>query len=86
MVLFTKKGQVKSEFEFKGIISDIQVFGGHIYCISDTAVYLLSDSGGVLRKSECGFGAVRLAVLGSNTAAVITDNKIEIIKLEAEGE
>ena len=86
VVLFTKKGQVKSEFEFKGIISDIQVFGGHIYCISDTAVYLLSDSGGVLRKAECGFGAVRLAVLGSNTAAVITDNKIEIIKLEAEGE
>ena len=79
---FNSKGKLKSEFEFKGIISYIEIRGGHIYCISDTYVYLLSENGEVLRKAECGFGAVRISVTGTNSAAVITDNQINIIQLE----
>ena len=70
-----------SEFEFKQAVSDIQVSGGHIYCMSDTEVFLLSDSGEKLRSADCGFGAVWLAVTGSNEAAVITDNRIDKVKL-----
>lgn len=82
VAFFDSKGKLKSEFEFKGVISDIQVSSGHIYCISDTDVYLLSDKGDVLRHAECGFGAVRLSVLSSNTVAVITDNRIDKISLD----
>lgn len=82
--VFNTKGQLKYEFEFKGIISDIEISGGHIYCISDTNVYILDGTGTVIRKAECGFGAVRLAVLGTNAAAAITDNQIDKIKLEQE--
>lgn len=82
IAVFNSKGKLKSEFEFKGIISDIEIRGGHIYCISDTYVYLLSENGEVLRKAECGFGAVRISVTGTNSAAVITDNQINIIQLE----
>ena len=82
VAVFNTKGQLKNEFEFKGIISDIEISGGHIYCISDTNVYILDGTGAVIRKAECGFGAVRLAVLGTNAAAVITDNQIDKIKLE----
>lgn len=84
IALFNSKGHLKNEFEFKGIISDIEIHGGHIYCISDTSVFILDADGSVIRKAECGFGAVRLAVLGTNTVAVITDNQIDKIKLEQE--
>lgn len=84
VAIFNSKGKLKSEFEFKGIIGDIEISGGHIYCISDTAVLLLSEDGAVLRKAECGFGAKRLSVIGSNSVAVITDNQIYQIKLEQE--
>lgn len=81
IVLFNTKGERISEFEFKQAVSDIQVSGGHIYCMSDTEVFLLSDSGEKLRGADCGFGAVWLAVTGSNEAAVITDNRIDKVKL-----
>lgn len=81
IVLFNTKGEKISEFEFKQTVSDIQVSGGHIYCMSDTEVFLLSDSGEKLRSADCGFGAVWLAVTGSNEAAVITDNRIDKVKL-----
>ena len=82
VVVFSKKGEKTAEFEFKGIISDIAVFGGHIYCMSDTEIYLLDANGKILRKASCGFGAVNLCVTATNTAVVVTDNKIEKIKLE----
>lgn len=82
IAVFSSKGELKSEFDFKGIISDIQISKGHIYCMSDTEIYLLSGEGEILRSAECGFGAVRIAVTGTNSVAVITDNKIEKIKLE----
>lgn len=82
VAVFNSKGKLKSEFEFKGIIGDIEIHGGHIYCISDTFVYLLSENGEILRKAECGFGAVRINVTGTNTVAVVTDNQIYSIKLE----
>ena len=82
IAVFNSKGGLKGEFEFKGIISDIEIKGGHIYCISDTYAYLLSENGEVLRKAECGFGAVRISVTGTNSVAVITDNQIYRIQLE----
>lgn len=82
VAVFNSKGRLKSEFEFKGIIGDIQIRGGHIYCISDTFVYLLSENGEVLRKAECGFGAVRISATGTNSVAVVTDNQIYRIQLE----
>ncbi len=84
IAVFSKSGKIKFEFDFKGIISDIRFFGGHIYCMSDTDVYLIDETGKILRDASCGFGGVRLAVTGSNTVAVVTDNKIEKIKLEEE--
>lgn len=82
IVLFSAKGQLKSEFEFKGTVSDIAVSGGHIYCISDTEVFLYGSDGKLLRKAECGFGGVNIAPLGRTLAAVITDNRIDKIQLE----
>ena len=38
--------------------------------------------GEVLRSAECGFGAVRISVTGTNSVAVITDNQIYKIQLE----
>ncbi len=84
IAVFSRGGVMKSEISFKGIISDIEVFGGHIYCISDTKIYLIGNNSEILRKTECGFGAVKLAVTETNTATVITDNKIEKFKLKQE--
>lgn len=82
IALFGTKGQLKKEFDFKGTVSDIAVSGGHIYCISDTEVFLYGSDGKLLRKAECGFGGVNIAPLGRTLAAVITDNRIDKIQLE----
>lgn len=82
IVLFGTNGQLKKEFEFKGTVGDIAVSGGHIYCISDTEVFLYGSDGKLLRKAECGFGGVKIAPLGRTHAAVITDNRIDKIQFE----
>lgn len=80
--VYSKNGKLKEKLEFKGIITDIQVKGGSIYCLSDTNVYILDDDGKVLRTATCGFGAEKIVVIGQNTVAVITDNLISEIKLK----
>ena len=84
IAVFTKSGKLKYELQYKGIISDIAVFGGHIYCMNDSDISQLSSDGAVIKSADCGFGSVRLAVTSANSCAVITDNKIEKIKLEME--
>lgn len=84
VTVFKKNGEKEYEFNFDGIISDIRLFGGHIYCMSDTDIYLLGENGNVLRKASSGFGGVRAVVSGTNNVLIITDNKIEKIKLEQE--
>lgn len=82
IAVFSKSGKLKYEIQYKGIISDIAVLGNHIYCMGDSSIHLLNNKGEVLRNADCGFGAVRIVATSTNTCAVITDNKIEKIKLE----
>ena len=82
VAIFSPGGALKSEFEYKGTMSDIQVTGGHIYCMSDTTVRLISGEGKVIRTAECGFGGVKLIPIGTNLAAIVSDNRIDKIKLE----
>lgn len=82
IAIFSKNGKLKKEMEFKGIITDIALLSGHIYCISDTKAYILGDDGKVVRTAECGFGVVKMAVIGQNAIAAITDNEINKIKFK----
>lgn len=82
IAVFSKSGKLTAEFNYKGIVSDIAVRGNHIYCMSDTEIFLLDKSGKVLRSASCGFGAVRLNVASTNSVIVLTDNKIEKLGLE----
>lgn len=84
IAVFSQSGKMKTEIEFKGVITDIEVKNGNIYCLSDTESYILNNEGEVLRNANCGFGAVRFAVIGQNTLAVVTDNVISEIKLKQE--
>ena len=82
IIVFSSYGKKKAEFNYKGVVSDIAVSGNHIYCMSDTEIFLLDTEGKVLRKGVCGFGAVRFIPVSTNSVIVFTDNKIESIKLE----
>ena len=82
--VFSKAGKLDFEFQFKGIITDIRLFGGNIYCMSDTEIYLIDKKGTVLRKTSSGFGGVKTIVTGSNSVLSVTDNRVEKIKLEQE--
>ncbi len=84
IAVFTGKGKLKKELNFKGIITDIALLNGQVYCISDTKAYILGDDGKVIRSADCGFGVVRMAILGQNTISAITDNTIDKIKLKQE--
>lgn len=81
MVIFSKKGDKKAEFSFKGTVSDIQVANGHIYCIGDNKILLLDENGNVIRQAECSFGARKIVPAGSNYAVVFSDREVERIKL-----
>lgn len=76
IVVISHNGEQLASFDFKGQISDIAFSDNHIYCISDTNVYMLDKKGERIASAECGFGAVRLAVTGSRTAAVISNGDI----------
>ena len=82
IVIASKKGEVKHELQFNGIITDIALKNNHIYCISDTKAYILDMEGKTVRSADCGFGVVRFSVISQNEIAVITDNQINIIKFE----
>lgn len=82
IAVFSKSGKLKYQVNFNSSISDIQYFGGHIYCISDTEAFILNKEGKVLRKEPIGFGCERFCVLSSNNIAVVSDNKIQKIKLK----
>lgn len=82
IAVFSKNGKLTAEFQYKGIISDIGMSGNHIYCMSDTEISLLDSEGKVLRTGSCGFGAVRLNIVSTNSVLILTDNKIEKLNLQ----
>ena len=82
IVIVSPRGEVKHELEFNGIITDICLKNNHIYCISDTKAYILDMEGKIVRTADCGFGAVRFAVVSQNEIAVITDNIVSKVKFE----
>ncbi len=82
IVIISKKGEVKHQLRFNGIITDVAYKNNHIYCISDTKAYILDMEGKVIRTADCGFGVVRFSVVSQNEIAVVTDNAINVIKFE----
>ncbi len=82
IVMISPRGEKKFEFEFNGIITDVALRNNHVYCISDTKAYILDKDGKIIRTADCGFGAVRFAVISQNEIAVITDNLVNKVKFE----
>lgn len=82
IAVFSVRGDRKGEFSYNRQITDIQISGGRIYCVSDTEAFLLDNSGNTARKSECGFGAVRIVPTGTYSAVIASDNSIEKIQFE----
>ena len=76
---------VPASFNFQGLISDIVMSRGHIYCIKDTSVYLFDMNGQVLSEASCGFGASRLAVLSGDEVAVISGSEIARLEISEKG-
>ncbi len=81
IVLLSKRGKKVSEISFSGIISDIALAHGHIYCISDTGVYMLDKEGQLMRKAECGYGTTHLAVTGTYSVAAVSSGEVESVEL-----
>lgn len=76
IVIFSDEGEKITEFAFSGSISDITFLNEHIYCISDTTVYMLDKKGKQLASRKCEFGAVRLVVTGKQEAVIISNGDI----------
>lgn len=83
IAVFSGNGKLKYEMAYKGIIGDVAVRHGNIYCMNDSEVVLLDEMGKVIRKATCDFGSVNLSVTGQNRVAVLSDDSIESISLES---
>ena len=77
IVLFSNSGKKISEFEIKGIVNDIRFSRGRVYAIGDNKITIYGKNGEILRSGSCGFGGVKISVVGSNTVCIISDNEIE---------
>lgn len=84
IVILSKKGEKVSSVDFDGIISDITYAHGHIYCISDTNIYMLDKQGNIMRSAECDYGGNRIAVTGTYSVAVVYSGKVRRIELKGE--
>ena len=77
VALFSDSGKKISEFEIKGALNDIRFSRGRVYAMSDNKITIYDRQGELLRSGNHGFGGVKIAVTGSNTVCIITDNGIE---------
>ncbi len=84
IVVISKKGEVKHELKFSGIITDIAYKNDHVYILSDTKAYIIDSKGKTIRTADCGFGGVYFAVVSQNEIAVITDNQITKVQFKQE--
>lgn len=80
IVYLSGSGEVKNEFSYKGVIGDISVGQGHIYCIGENAVRVFDKKGTLLKSADCPFGGERFVSISSNAIAFITNS--EIVKIE----
>ena len=82
VMLMSKKGEKILEFNFKGIIGDIQFSNNHIYCISESKVYLFDNKGKSLGSADCDYGVARIAPTGSHAMVTITDSEIKKLEIK----
>ncbi len=80
VVVLDKFGKVKYQFGYKGTISDISADGKNVYCMSETELLRLDETGKTVMKSACGFGGKNIFIISSDTIAVITDGEIQKVK------
>lgn len=82
VMLVSEDGEKTLEFNFQGIISDIQFSDDHIYCISESKAFIFDNKGKKLGSVECGYGAVRVMPISSNTLVAITDSEIKKLEIK----
>ena len=81
IAFLSKNGKVKYELAYIGSITDIDVIGSNVHCMSDTEISVVYKDGKLTHKSNFGFGGVNILTVSSSSVLVVTDNKIEKIKL-----
>jgi len=82
IVILSDEGEKITEFSFMGSIGDIAFLNDHIYCISDTTVYMLDQKGKTLASTKCEFGVVRIAVTAKQEVAIITNGDISRLNIK----
>lgn len=81
ITVFSKKGKKEVEFDFHGIISDIAMSRGHIYCISETVVYMYDMEGKLVSSTKCEYGAERMVALSAHSVALISNSNITRLEI-----
>ncbi|MBO4694206.1 MAG: hypothetical protein J5659_07455 [Clostridia bacterium] len=79
VLLLKNSGKKIDEFEIKGIVNDIRFSRGRVYSIGDSKINIYSKHGEKLKSDICGFGVIKISVVGSNAICVITDSEIQKI-------
>lgn len=82
IVIISEDGEKLTEFSFNGHIGDIAFLNDHIYCISDTNVYMMDKKGKLLASAKCEFGAVRIVVTGKQETAIVTNGDISRLNIK----
>ncbi len=82
IVFVSNKGEKLFEFAFNGLIGDIAFYNNHIYCISDTNIYMLDKTGKQIASAKCDYGVVRMVITSKQKAAVITNGDITLCDIK----
>ena len=82
VTLYDKKGNVKSEFDFNGAVTDISSVSNHIFILSDGYLYSLDDTGKEFSQKINASGYDRLIAIDSNTVFIVGNYGIDKIKIK----
>ncbi len=85
IVVLGSRGRKLCEFQFDGIISDIVLSHGHIYCMSNTNLYKYNKKGEQVATASCNFTGSAIEIISSNEAAVVSNSDITRVKFTSKG-
>lgn len=76
IILISQKGEKVSEFKINSSITDIQYNGGRIYSVCDSTINIYDKNGNTLKKGSSNHATQRIAVIGTNSVATVSDTEI----------
>ena len=74
--LYNLKGDLKGNFNFEGVVSDISVKNQRLHILTDSGIVITDKTGRILSETKCSFDVKNIIALSDSSVAGISNNSI----------